>query len=604
MQHCNLNDHLSAILKTLPSKPGVYQYFDEAGTIIYVGKAKNLKKRVLQYFQKEPDNAKVRVLVRKIADIQFIVVETEVDALLLENNLIKKYQPRYNILLKDDKTYPWICIKNEPFPRLIITRSRVKDGSKYFGPYPSHRTMHALMEMIRQLFPLRTCNLNLSPEKIDQGTYKVCLDYHIKRCLGPCTKLQSETDYLENIQQIENIIKGNISLVIKHLNETMMEFAHKMEFEKAQTVKDKITSLQSYQSKSMVANPSIGNVDVFGILTDPNFGYINHLRVINGAITGVRTIELKKRLNETDEELLSIAIAERVNEDEEVSGELIVPFKPEFCFPNIKYTVPQRGDKKKLLEMADRNLKFYLLDKKRQEDLVDPERHSRRIMQTMKKDLSLKTEPLHIECFDNSNIQGTHAVAAMVCFRNGKPSKADYRHYNIKTVEGPDDYASMREVVYRRYLHLVENNLPLPNLIVIDGGKGQLGAALESLNRLNVTDQIEIIGIAKRLEEIYKPNDPIPLYVDKKSEALHVIQHIRDEAHRFGITHHRSKRDKSTLKTELTEIQGIGEKIANRLLAEFRSVSGVKKASLEEISALIGSAKAQKVFEFFHTEQR
>jgi len=594
---------LSAILQTVPTKPGVYQYFDESGTIIYVGKAKNLKKRVLQYFQKEPDNAKVRVLVRKIADIKFIVVETEVDALLLENNLIKKYQPRYNILLKDDKTYPWICIKNEPFPRLIITRNRIKDGSKYFGPYPSHRTMHSLMEMIRQLFPLRTCTLNLNPEKISQGKYKVCLDYHIKRCLGPCTGFQSEASYLENIQQIENIIKGNISLVIKQLNQSMMEFAHKLEFEKAQNIKEKIASLQSYQSKSMVANPSIGNVDVFGILVEPDYGYINHLRVVNGAIIGVRTIELKKRLNESAEELLSIAIAERVSEDEEMSGELIVPFKPEFCFPNFKYSIPQRGDKKKLLEMADRNLKFYLLDKKRQEDLVDPERHSRRIMQTMKKDLSLKTEPLHIECFDNSNIQGTNAVAAMVCFRNGKPSKSDYRHYNIKTVEGPDDYASMREVVYRRYLYLLENDLPLPNLIVIDGGKGQLSAALESLNRLNIAEEIEIIGIAKRLEEIYKPHDPIPLYVDKKSESLHVIQHIRDEAHRFGITHHRSKRDKSTLKTELTEIQGIGDKIATQLLTEFRSVTGIKAASLEEIAALIGPAKAQKVFDYFHLDQ-
>ena len=603
MLNCSNNAHLSAILQSVPTKPGVYQYFDETGTIIYVGKAKNLKKRVLQYFQKEPENGKVRVLVRKIADIKFIVVETEVDALLLENNLIKKHQPRYNILLKDDKTYPWICIKNEPFPRIIITRNRIKDGSKYFGPYPSHRTIHSLMEMIRQLFPLRTCTLNLNPEKIDQGKYKVCLDYHIKRCLGPCTGLQSEASYLENIQQIENIIKGNISLVIKQFNLSMMEYAHKQEFEKAQDIKEKIASLQSYQSKSMVANPSIGNVDVFGILVETDFGYINHLRVVNGAIVGVRTIELKKRLNESAEELLSIAVAERVNEDEELSGELIVPFKPEFCFPNLKYTIPQRGDKKKLLEMADRNIKFYLLDKKRQEALVDPERHSHRIMQTMKQDLSLKTEPLHIECFDNSNIQGTNAVAAMVCFRNGKPSKSDYRHYNIKTVEGPDDYASMREVVYRRYLYLVENNLPLPNLIVIDGGKGQLGAALESLTRLNIAEEVEVIGIAKRLEEIYKPHDPIPLYVDKKSEALHVIQHIRDEAHRFGITHHRSKRDKSTLKTELTEISGIGEKIATQLLTRFRSVAGIKAASLEEISTLIGSVKAQKVFEHFHSEK-
>lgn len=599
MLNCNNSPHLAAILQTVPTKPGVYQYFDETGTIIYVGKAKNLKNRVLQYFQREPESAKVRVLVRKIVDIKFIVVETEVDALLLENNLIKKYQPRYNILLKDDKTYPWICIKNEPFPRLLVTRNPIKDGSKYFGPYPSHRTMYALLDMIKQLFPLRTCTLNLNAEKIALGKYKVCLDYHIKRCLGPCVELQTEADYLENIQQIENIIKGNITLVIKQLNQTMMAFAYKMEFEKAQRIKEKIASLQSYQSKSLVVNPNIENVDVFSLLMEADYGYINHLRVVNGAIVGVRTMEVKKRLDESADELLSIAIAERVNENNQWLSELIVPFKPEFCFPNIKYTIPQRGDKKKLLEMADRNLKFYLLDKKRQADLVDPERHSRRIMQTMKKDLWLQTEPLHIECFDNSNIQGTHAVAAMVCFRNGKPSKSDYRHYNIKTVEGPDDYASMREVVYRRYLYLVENELPLPNLIVIDGGKGQLSAALESLNRLNIAEKVEIIGIAKRLEEIYKPHDPIPLYVDKKSESLHVIQHIRDEAHRFGITHHRSKRDKSTLKTELTEIKGIGDKMAELLLAHFRSVTGVKAASLEEISALIGPAKGKLVFDFF-----
>ena len=557
--------HLEEILRKIPQNPGVYQYFDDSGVIIYVGKAKNLKKRVLQYFQKEHENGKVRILVRKIADIQFIVVDSEVDALLLENNLIKKYQPRYNILLKDDKTYPWLCIKNEPFPRFLMTRVRVKDGSKYFGPYPSHRTLYALMDMIHQLFPIRTCTLNLAPEKIKQEKYKVCLEYHIKRCSGPCIGAQSEESYLQNMFQIENIVKGNISTVIKQLNIAMMDYARNLEFEKAQIIKVKIESLQNYQSKSMVVNPNIENVEVYGISVDEDFGYINHLRIVNGAIVGVHTLEIKKRLDESPAELLTIAIADSVSKNENSANELIVPFKPDFCFPEIKYTVPIRGDKKKLLEMSERNIKFYILDKLKQAALVDPERHSNRIMQKMKQDIGLKEEPRCIECFDNSNIQGTNAVAAMVCFRDGKPSKNDYRHYNIKTVEGPDDFASMREVVYRRYSYLIENELPLPNLIVIDGGKGQLSAALESLTMLKIEDKVEIIGIAKRLEEIYKPHDPIPLYIDKKSESLHVIQHIRDEAHRFGITHHRKKRDKSTLKTELTEIAGIGPIIAEKL---------------------------------------
>jgi excinuclease ABC subunit C len=593
---------LEAILQTLPQKPGVYQYFDDSGTIIYVGKAKNLKKRVLQYFQKDHENAKVRVLVRKITDIQFIVVDTEIDALLLENNLIKKYQPRYNILLKDDKTYPWICIKNEPFPRIISTRNRIKDGSKYFGPYPSHRTLHALMEMIQQLFPLRTCNLNLTQEKIDLAKYKVCLEYHIKRCSGPCVNLQTEESYLQNIQQIENIIKGNVSSVIKQMYGAMMNFAHHQEFEKAQLLKIKMESLQNYQSKSLVVNPNIENVEVYGVVVEEDYGYINHLRIVNGAIVGVHTIEIKKRLDESPSELLTLAIADSVSKNDNSADELIVAFKPDFCFPNIKYTIPIRGDKKKLLEMSERNIKFYILDKKKQAALVDPERHSNRIMQKMKQDIGLKVEPRHIECFDNSNIQGTNAVAAMVCFRDGKPFKNDYRHYNIKTVVGPDDYASMREVVFRRYSYLTENELPLPNLIVIDGGKGQLGAALESLTLLNIADKIEIIGIAKRLEEIYKPHDPIPLYIDKKSESLHVIQHIRDEAHRFGITHHRNKRDKSTLKTELTEIEGIGPVLAEKLLTHFRSVAMIKKATLETIEEVIPKAKASLVYAYFQKE--
>lgn len=598
-----LKDKLKPILQTLPERPGVYLYYDESETIIYVGKAKNLKKRVSQYFQKDPDNAKVRILVRKIANIEFVVVETEIDALLLENNLIKKYQPRYNILLKDDKTYPWICIKNEAFPRIITTRNRIKDGSKYFGPYPSQRMLRSLTEMIQQLYPLRTCSLNLSHDNLDKGKYKVCLEYHIKRCKGPCVSLQSEEDYLQNIQQIELIIKGNTGVVIKQLHQVMMNFAEQLEFEKAQVIKEKMESLQNYQSKSLVVNPTINNVDVFGVIVDDDYGYINHIRVLHGSIVGVRTIEVKKRLNESSSELLSIVIAEQVNNNEELANELIVPFKPEFIFPSLKYTIPTKGDKKKLLEMAEKNLKFYLLDKKRQEALVDPERHSKRIMQKMKIDLGLKNEPRHIECFDNSNIQGTNAVAAMVCFKDGKPAKKEYRHYNIKTVIGPDDYASMREVIYRRYLYLSENQLPLPDLIVVDGGKGQLASAIESLKKLNIFDKVEVVGIAKRLEEVFKPNDPIPLYIDKKSETLHVIQHIRDEAHRFGITHHRSKRDKSTLKTELTEISGIGEKNAEMLLVNFRSVEKIKNTTIEELAKIIGKSKAQLVYTYFQNKK-
>ncbi len=598
-----LKDKLKPILQTLPERPGVYLYYDESETIIYVGKAKNLKKRVSQYFQKDPDNAKVRILVRKIANIEFVVVETEIDALLLENNLIKKYQPRYNILLKDDKTYPWICIKNEAFPRIITTRNRIKDGSKYFGPYPSQRMLRSLTEMIQQLYPLRTCSLNLSHDNLDKGKYKVCLEYHIKRCKGPCVSLQSEEDYLQNIQQIELIIKGNTGVVIKQLHQVMMNFAEQLEFEKAQVIKEKMESLQNYQSKSLVVNPTINNVDVFGVIVDDDYGYINHIRVLHGSIVGVRTIEVKKRLNESSSELLSIVIAEQVNNNEELANELIVPFKPEFIFPSLKYTIPTKGDKKKLLEMAEKNLKFYLLDKKRQEALVDPERHSKRIMQKMKIDLGLKNEPRHIECFDNSNIQGTNAVAAMVCFKDGKPAKKEYRHYNIKTVIGPDDYASMREVIYRRYLYLSENQLPLPDLIVVDGGKGQLASAIESLKKLNIFDKVEVVGIAKRLEEVFKPNDPIPLYIDKKSETLHVIQHIRDEAHRFGITHHRSKRDKSTLKTELTEISGIGEKNAEMLLVNFRSVEKIKSTTIEELAKIIGKSKAQLVYTYFQNKK-
>lgn len=590
---------ISPILQNLPSKPGIYQYFDESGVIIYIGKAKNLKKRVYNYFQKEPDRTKLRMLVRRIADIKYIVVDTEIDALLLENNLIKKYQPRYNILLKDDKTFPWICIKNEDFPRIFATRTLIKDKSQYFGPYASGKMMNALLEMIRQLFQLRTCNLNLSENQIKKQKYRVCLEYHIKRCLGPCENRQNKEDYQHNIDQIALILKGNIKVVLKRFKDLMMEYAEKQEFENAQLVKEKIQSLENYQSKSTVVNPKIGNVDVFSIISDEKNAYVNFLKIIDGAIVQTYTQEVKKNLDETDDEILSLAMTEISEKLQSTTNEIILPFLPEFKCQTIKYTIPKKGDKLKLLELSLRNAKYYMLEKQKNASLVDPERNVKRVLEKMKDDFQLPKLPYHIECFDNSNTQGTNAVSAMVCFRNGKPSKKDYRHYNIRTVVGPDDFASMKEVFLRRYSRLLEEKSPLPDLIVVDGGKGQLSAAYEILCDLKIQDKVSIIGIAKRLEEIFKPFDSIPLYIDKKSETLRIIQHLRDEAHRFGITHHRAKREKDTIKTELTQIQGIGSVIAEKLLLHFRSVTSIKETSLEELEKIVGKAKAKIVFEHY-----
>ncbi|MDD2412593.1 MAG: excinuclease ABC subunit UvrC [Bacteroidales bacterium] len=592
-------DQISPTLQNLPTKPGIYQYFDEKNTIIYIGKAKNLKKRVLSYFQKEPVGTKLKMLVRKIAEIRYIVVDTEIDALLLENNLIKKYQPKYNILLKDDKSFPWICIKNEDFPRVFYTRNLVKDKSQYFGPYASIRMMNALLEMIQQLFPLRTCKLNLSDEQIQKKKYRVCLEYHIKRCLGPCEGKQSKEDYQENIDQIAHILKGNISIVLKRLQETMMQYANNQEFEKAHIIKEKIASLENYQSKSMVVNPKIGNVEVFTIISDDRNAYVNFLKVIDGAIVQTYTQEIKKNLDETDAEILLYTMTEIRTRTESTTKEIILPFLPEFKFDNIKYTVPKIGDKLKLLELSARNAKFYMLEKQKNASLVDPERNIKRVLERMKEDLHLSVLPRHIECFDNSNTQGTNPVSAMVCFKNAKPSKKDYRHYIIKTVKGPDDYASMKEVMHRRYSRLISENGALPDLIVVDGGKGQLSVAYSVLKELKIEDKVAIISIAERLEEIYKPFDSLPMYIDKKSETLRIIQHLRDEAHRFGITHHRLKREKDTIKTELTQIKGIGDIIAEKLLVKFRSVKGIKEARLEDIEKEIGTAKAKLVLEYF-----
>lgn len=593
-------EHIRTILKALPNSPGVYQYLDEKGKIIYVGKAKKLKKRVSSYFQKgRYESGKVELLVRKVADIKTINVETEFDALLLENNLIKKLQPKYNINLKDDKTYPWICIKNEPFPRIFTTRNVIHDGSKYFGPYASVRMVKTLLDLARQLYPLRTCKHILSEQNIKKGKFEVCLEYHIKNCLGPCEGLQSKEEYSENIQQIQQIIKGNTYSVVKELKKRMADYAGEMQFEKAQFVKEKIELLEKYQSKSTVVSTLIHNVDVFSIITDEKAGYVNYFKVINGAIIQSHTIELKKKLDETAEELLAFAITDFRQRFESNSHEIIVPFGLDLEIPSIKITVPQRGDKKHLLELSERNAKYYKLEKQKQQNLVDPERHTKRILEQMQKDLRLQSLPAHIECFDNSNTQGSYPVAAMVVFKNAKPSKSDYRHFNIKTVEGPNDFASMEEVVYRRYKRLRDEKQPMPQLVIVDGGKGQLSSAVRSLNELGLRGKITIIGIAKKLEEIYYPEDPIPLYIDKKSETLKIIQQLRDEAHRFGITHHRKRREKGAIKSELLEIPGIGFNTAQKLMWKFKSVKNTKNASEQELADTIGKAKAKIVVEYF-----
>jgi excinuclease ABC subunit C len=589
-------------LQTLPDNPGVYQYYDKEGNILYVGKAKNLKKRVSSYFSKVHDNAKTNVLVRKIASIQHIVVFNETDALLLENNLIKKLQPRYNVLLKDDKTYPWICIKNEPFSRIFPTRRMIKDGSEYYGPYTSFKTVHTLMDLIKELYPLRTCQYDLSAANIRSGKYKVCLEYHIGNCKGPCEGLETLENYQNQIEAIRQILKGNFKESLKSFKKRMLHYAEKMQFEEAQKIKEKIEVLENYQSKSTVFNPKISNIDVFSIVSDESMGYVNFLQIARGAIIRSHTLELKKKLDESDEELLELAVVELRERFHLQSKEIILPFHLDLG-DAVKVTVPQLGDKKQILELSIRNAKYYRMDQLKQIQIVDPERHTNRIMAQMKKDLHLSVEPRHIECFDNSNIQGTNPVSACVVFKDGKPSKKDYRHFNIKTVEGPNDFASMEEVVYRRYKRLLDENESLPQLIIIDGGKGQLSSALKSLDDLGLRGKIAIIGIAKRLEELFYPDDPIPLYLDKKSETLKVIQQLRNEAHRFGITHHRDKRSKSALQTSLETIPGIGKKTMIALIKHFKSVKRMSQATEKELSEVVGVAKAKKISEFYKIEK-
>lgn len=585
-------------LKTLPESPGVYQYFDKEDKILYVGKAKNLKKRVSSYFTKQHDSSRLNVLVKKIALIKHIVVETEMDALLLENSLIKNLQPRYNILLKDDKTYPWICIKNERFPKLFVTRNIVKDGSEYFGPYTSGKMMNTILGLIKELYPLRTCTYDLSPVHIKNDKYKVCLEFHIGNCLGPCEGLEMEEEYNRKIQSIRRILKGDFKENIRFFKDLMKQYAEEMRYEEAQKIKEKLTILENYQSKSTIVNPKISDVEVYSIVSDEVSAFVNMLQINKGTVIRSHTIEIKKKLDETDEEILTLAIIELRARYQSVTRELILPFEVSLG-DMFRITVPKLGDKLQLLELSIRNAKYFRIDQLKQMKIVDPDRHTNRIMSQMKSDLRLPSEPRRIECFDNSNIQGTNPVAACVVFKDGKPSKKDYRHFNIKTVEGPDDFASMEEVVYRRYRRVIEEGEPLPDLIVIDGGKGQLGSALKSLEVLDLRGKVSIIGIAKRLEEIFYPGDSYPMYLDKKSETLKVIQHIRNEAHRFGITFHRNQRSKNAIDNSLTTIPGIGPKTMEKLMIQFKSIKRLADAPEEEMVKLIGKSKTQKVIDFF-----
>ena len=588
-------EEIKEIIKDLPQKAGVYQYFDKEEKILYVGKAKNLKKRVSSYFTKKHEHAKTKMMVSKIRDIKYFVVPTEMDALLLENNLIKKYQPKYNIMLKDDKTYPFICVKNEPFPRVFSTRRVVKDGSTYFGPYTSVRLVRTLLEFIHQLYPLRTCSLNLKEENIEKKKFKLCLEYHIGNCLAPCEGFQSEESYEIGINHIKQILKGDIKSVTSILNDRMIYHAENLEFEKAQSVKEKLNLLENYQSKSTIVNTKINNVDVFTIVSDENSAFVNYLKISSGAIIQTHTIELKKKLEETDEQLLVYAITELRQRFNSVSKEIYSSLMLEDLWEGAKILLPKIGDKYKLIELSKRNAKYMQFDKIKKKDALKAKSSDKRIVNQLQVDLNLKEKPRHIECFDNSNFQGSNAVAACVVFKNAKPSRKDYRNFNIKTVVGPDDFKSMEEVVYRRYKRLLEEKESLPQLIVIDGGKGQLSSAAKSLDKLGLIGKIEIIGIAKKLEEIFFFGDPIPLYLDKRSESLKLLQQLRNEAHRFGITHHRNKRSKNTFTTSLNEIEGLGEKTIEKLISHFGSVKKIKEAKKEELISLVGESKYHKI---------
>ncbi|PST84095.1 excinuclease ABC subunit C [Pedobacter yulinensis] len=578
-----------AELQNIPHRPGVYQYWDADGNLIYIGKAKDLRNRVGSYFiqDNQRNNGKTRMLVSKIRKITFTLVDTEIDAWLLENSLIKKHQPRYNINLKDDKTYPWIIIKKEHYPRIFWTRKVIKDGSTYLGPYASVGMMHTILDLIRETYPLRTCNLPLNEKSIAEGKFKVCLEYQIGNCKGPCQAFQSEPDYDHNIEQIKSILNGKIGNVIKEVKQVVKKASEELNFELAHEYQKKLGILEKYQSKSTVVNSSITNVDVFSIASDERYAFVNYLKIVNGTITQTQTIEIKKRLDESDEELLSIAITEIRNNFNSTSKEIIVPFELSLDDENIKFIVPKLGEKKKLLELSEKNVLFFRKEKLNQYEKLNPELRTDRILTQMQKDLRLTQLPRHIECFDNSNFQGKYPVSAIVVFKDAKPSKKDYRHFNVKTVEGPNDFATMEEAVFRRYRRMLEEGTELPQLIIIDGGKGQLSSAMTSLKKLGIENKVTVIGIAKRLEELFYPGDSYPLYLDKKSETLKVIQQLRDEAHRFGITFHRKKRDQGTLKTELEQIAGIGKTTAEKLLKHFKSVKKIREATEAELAAVL-----------------
>ncbi len=590
---------LKDIMNRLPGSPGIYKYYDANGVLMYIGKAKNLKKRVLSYFTKNHDSRKTHVMVSRIADIQFTLVDSEVDALLLENSLIKKFQPKYNVDLKDDKTYPSIVIKNERFPRIFYTRKIIRDGSEYFGPYASGTMMHTILDMIRSLFAVRTCNLHLSQANIEAGRFKVCLEYHIGNCKAPCIALQSEEEYNETIRQIRNILKGNLGVVIRQLKTMMQDAAASMQYEKAAEYKRKLDILENYQSKSTIVSTSLDDIDVFSLVSDDRFAFVNYLKVANGIIIQTHAFELKKKLDETPQELLEIAIAEVREQYKSTSKEIIVPFGLDIQDEYLEFTVPKGGDRKKLLDLSMKNAMYYKRERLEQYEKLNPDLKTDRILTQMKNDLRLTALPHHIECFDNSNIHGTYPVSACVVFREAKPSKKDYRHFNVRTVEGPDDFATMREVVSRRYRRVLDEGGNLPDLIIIDGGKGQLSAAVESLRELGIYGKVPVLGIAKRLEELYYPEDELPLYIDKKSETLKIIQQIRDEAHRFGITHHRGRRDKGTLRSELTDIKGIGPATFELLIRELKSVKKIRETDIPTLENLVGKAKAKIIREHF-----
>ncbi len=588
-------------LKRIPHKPGVYQYFDKEGELIYIGKAKDLRNRVGSYFINDNQlSGKTRVLVRKINRIQFTIVDTEIDAWLLENNLIKKHKPKYNVMLKDDKTYPWIVIKHERFPRVFWTRKYIKDGSRYFGPYASVGMMHTVLDVIRELFPLRTCNLSLTPENIRTGKFKVCLEYQIGNCKGPCEGYQSEEDYDQNLSDIKDILNGKIAVVTNRLKEQISGAVQALNFEVAHALKSKLDKLDYYQSKSTVVSSSISNVDVFSIASDDNYAFVNFLKVMNGVIIQTQTLEMKRRLDETETELLALAIPEIRGRFNSTSKELIVPFDMDIeGNENMRFTVPKLGEKRKLLDLSLKNVAYFKKERLLHYERLNPDLKTERILSQMQKDLRMNVPPQHIECFDNSNIQGNYPVSAIVVFKDAKPSKKDYRHFNVKTVVGPNDFATMEEAVFRRYRRLLDEDQPLPQLIIIDGGKGQLGAALKSLRLLGIEKNVTVIGIAKRLEELYYPGDQYPLYLDKKSETLKIIQHLRDEAHRFGITFHRNQRSRKTFVSELENIPGIGKTSVDKLLQTFKSVKKVKEASDEDLKKVLNLKQVKALREYF-----